>query len=295
MGSKESPNLAAEISRFWDDHVGKHLETFDAWDANVPIRMHQNRKISGDPSLTHVDWFWRRYGPFQAMASICSGNGVLEKHIAYLKDPSATIVGYDISPRSVEIATENCKNCSNVFFEVADMNSKQWLDARFDALFAHGALHHVERLDHCLGQVRRALRQDGLLYVNDYIGPNRFQWSDMQMRLANELLTTVPRQWVLRPEVMRYPADTLRDMDPSEAVNSQFIEDAVRAHFRIVERLPRGGTLLMPIFGSGCLKHEMLNSPAGLQCLADLAKTEEGLIDDGVVPAYNVIIVARPR
>ena len=131
----------------------------------------------------------------------------------------------------MERATETCKEERNVFFEVADVNVKQWPVNRFDAVFAHGALHHVEQLDHCLGQVRRALHRDGLLYVNDYIGPSRFQWSDVQMRLANELLDTVPRQWVLRSEVMRYSAETVRNIDPSEAVNSQFIEDAVRAPF----------------------------------------------------------------
>ena len=51
----------------------------------------------------------------------------------------------------------------------------------------------------------------------------------------------------------------------------------------------------MPIFGSGCLNRDMLNSASGLQCLADLVKAEEGLIDDEMVPAYNVILVARPR
>ena len=295
MSKTDSATLASEVSSFWDEHVGKHLESFDVWEANYPIKMHQNKKISGDPSQTAVDWFWCKYGPFRAMASIGSGTGILESHVAHLKDPGASIVGFDISPRSVQIATENCRAWSNVFFEVADVNTRVWPRATFDATFAHGTLHHVERLDHCLGQVSRALKRDGLLYVNDYIGPSRFQWSDVQMRLANELLATVPRQWVLQPEVLRFEAETVRQMDPSEAVNSQFIEDAVRAHFRVIERRPRGGTLLMPIFGSGCLDREMLNSAAGLQCLADLAAAEERMIEDDLVPAYNVVLVARPR
>jgi len=283
------------VAAFWDAHVGDHLGAWDNWEANGPVIAHQNRRISGDELVTPVDWFWRRYGPFIDMANIGSGTGNLEQHVAALMGPSARIVGHDISPVSVAIARQNCRAYTNVTFVVADLNVHSWPTDAFDAIFANGALHHVERLDFCLGQVRRALRPRGVLFVNDYIGPNRFQWSDVQMRLADELLATVPSTWVLRPKVMRFDADQIKSADPSEAVCSQFIEDAVRAHFTVLERKERGGTLLMPIFGSGCLSQRMLESRVGLDCLRRLAVDEECLIDAGVIRGSNVVLVGRAR
>lgn len=291
-----SETVRSCVARYWDKHVGEHLDSFTHWECPAPIMLHQNFRVTGDKNVNAISWFWEKYGPFRSMASIGTGSGLLERHVCTLKDPDASIVGHDISPVSLEIAKKSCSEFKNVTFEVADLNSKEWPRYCYDVVFAHGALHHVESLDWCLGQIRQSLKPDGLLYVNDYVGPERFQWSDVQMRLSTELIkTTVPAKWIKRENVIRTDRSALIKQDPSEAVCSHFIEDTITAHFNIIERIPRGGTLLAPIFGSGCLDINILKSVEGLECLAKLANKESQLIDNGLIRSDHVVIVARKK
>jgi hypothetical protein len=70
----------------------------------------------------------------------------------------------------------------------------------------------------------------------------------------------------------------LRAIDPSAAVAPQHIEAALAARFEIVQKWPRGGTLLAPIFGSGCLDPAMADSPEGLALLAAMFEAEQDLV-----------------
>jgi SAM-dependent methyltransferase len=286
---------SSKIAQYWNEHAGEHLATFSHWEANEPVTHHQNIRVSGNKEITALEWFYRKYGPFEDVANIGTGTGILENALLSLPDFHGQVLGYDISPHSLEVARRNCATFPNASFETADLNHKVWEPERFDVVMAHGALHHIEALDWCLGQIYRSLRLSGLLYVNDYVGPQRFQWSDVQMRLANELLDTVPSKWLVRRKVTRCDPEQLGKQDPSEAVCSNFIEEAIRAHFQVVERIPRGGTLLAPIFGSGCLDRSILDSSEGFRCIAELAKKESRLIDEGILPSDHVVIVARKR
>jgi ubiquinone/menaquinone biosynthesis C-methylase UbiE len=286
---------SSKIAQYWDKHVGEHLAVFSHWEANEPVMHHQNVRVSGRKDVTALEWFYRKYGPFENVANIGTGTGILESALCSLPDFRGQVLGYDISPHSLEVARRNCAAFANARFETADLNKKVWESERFDVVMAHGALHHIESLKWCLGQIYRGLRLSGLLYVNDYVGPDRFQWSDDQMRLANELLETVPSKWLVRRKVVRCDPEQLRRQDPSEAVCSHFIEETIRAHFQLVERIPRGGTLLAPIFGSGCLDRSILDSPEGFHCIAELADKESRLIDDGILPSDHVVIVAEKR
>jgi ubiquinone/menaquinone biosynthesis C-methylase UbiE len=54
-----------------------------------------------------VNWFIDKYGPFTSMASLCSGTGILELHVAsHWLQERGSIVGFDISRHSVELATQ---------------------------------------------------------------------------------------------------------------------------------------------------------------------------------------------
>jgi hypothetical protein len=50
-------------------------------------------------------------------------------------------------------------------------------------------------MDHCFASIAQALTDGGYLWLNDYVGPARFQWSDTHIRLASELLAIVPEKW----------------------------------------------------------------------------------------------------
>ncbi len=285
------------VAEHWDKFVGAHINSPDHWEANQVVRQSQWRFITGDPFLNPIDWFMKRFGPFSSMASICSGSGVLEQYIGahYLPKNSGRIDGYDVSPGSLELARASCADLSGVHFHVADVKTAIWDANYLDAVFANGALHHVTNLDHSLGQLRRALRPAGYLYVSDYVGPQRFQWTDVQLRLARELFELVPAHFRRNRSIDRCDPVALETMDPSEAVRSHHIMDHIRAHFNIVELSKRGGTLLAPIFGAGCISPSMFESAEGMAIMLRMCDQERALIDDGVLPSDHATLVGSPR
>lgn len=285
----------SRAARYWDEHVGHYINSFNHWEGTKPVQMHQWKHVTGDPNYNPVPWFWHKYGPFDRSASIACGNGILERFVAEnLLAPEGRITGFDVSPASVELA-RSLSNSQRADFEVRDLNHQLWDEAIYDAVFAHGALHHVEALDFCLREMAKSLKPAGVLYVNDYLGPARFQFSDTQLRLANELLLLVPAKFRSGNTPQRCDPIALARMDPSEAVNPHQIYETLRAHFEIVERHAMGGTLLAPIFGCSCLDPAIVESSEGLEVISMLAETERTMIDQGLIRSDHLLLVCRKR
>jgi SAM-dependent methyltransferase len=289
---------AAHVATFWDTHVGRHLEPFAHWESPPPIAAALMELVSGAPPMDSLQFFLAHYGPFAHVAELGCGNGDLVNFLMQA-DPNIKVDAYDISLASLAQtraliaplagAAERCRVLS------IDLNTEALPQDLYDAVLATGSMHHIENLDFCFGNIRRSLNAGGLLWLNDYVGPNRFQWSDTQMRLANELLAMVPSRWRLRDQVKRFDAEAMRDLDPSEAVAPQHIPAALAAHFEIVRSWPRGGTLLAPIFGSGCLDSAMTMSEEGSNVLSAMFKAEHDFIEAGVLPSDSYLYVAKVR
>jgi SAM-dependent methyltransferase len=294
MGAMAFWQRKARAARFWDKAVGRHREPFAHWESPAPIQRRLNWIVSGSENIDPVRWFLNEYGPFARVADLGCGDGVLTATLIP-RAPGTRIDAYDISPASLRIARERCGNAANVAFHEFDLNAETLPRDTYDAVFATGTMHHVEKLDFCMASIRDALKPRGLLWLNDYVGPARYQWSDTQMRLANELLSLVPDKWRTRNPVRRFPPARIERMDPSEAVASHAIEDSLLAHFEVIRKVARGGTLLAPIFGSGCLDSGMAESEEGLSLLRRLYETERKLIAAGVIKSDNFLYVARRR
>jgi SAM-dependent methyltransferase len=289
---------ARKVASFWDENVGRHCGPFAHWESPAPIQHALNKLVTGDISIHPPVWFMRHFGPFAHVAELGCGDGILV-HVLLDGDPRLKVDAYDISTASLARAAErikaHCGTTERVRFLPIDLNKENLPEATYEAVLTTGTMHHVENLDFCFRNVGRSLRPGGYLWLNDYVGPNRFQWSDTQMRLADELLALVPKAWRRRDKVARCNSPALRAMDPSEAVASQHIEAALAAHFEIVQKWPRGGTLLAPIFGSGCLDAAMADSPEGLAILAVMYEAEQDLICDGALPSDSYVYIAKPR
>lgn len=298
VGRMAGAAKARKVASFWDKNAGKHCEPFAHWESPAPIQHALNKLVTGNISVHPPGWFMRQYGPFAHAAELGCGDGILV-HFLLNSNPGLKVDAYDISPASLARAQERIKihrgAAQRCRFLPIDLNKESLPEAAYDAVLTTGTMHHVENLDFCFRNIGRSLRPGGYLWLNDYTGPSRFQWSGTQMRLADELLALVPKAWRLREKVVRCDARALGEMDPSEAVAPQHIEAALTAHFEIVRKWPRGGTLLAPIFGSGCLDAAMADSPEGLAILAAMFAAEQDLIREGVLPSDSYVYIAKPR
>jgi 2-polyprenyl-3-methyl-5-hydroxy-6-metoxy-1,4-benzoquinol methylase len=169
------------------------------------------------------------------------------------------ITGVDISPGQIERATRNAKEAGLdevLSFHVADARTAlREADVQYDVVLALDSLHHFSHLEEIMRLIARALGPGGLLIMDEYVGPSRFQWTSGQMRAANALLGALPEGHrtqdggKIKRRVVRPSRLSMRLDDPSEAVESSSLMPALHRHFAILEEHPYGGILHLALHG----------------------------------------------
>src|SRR5262249_20653893 len=142
----------------------------------------------------------------------------------------------------------------------------------------------------------------GYFFLDEFIGPSRFQWPDEQIQIINDQLRHVPKalrrlvsdRSKYKDRVVRKSVSEMAAADPSEAVRSSEIVPVLKKYFRILEIKGYGGALL----------HELLYDIAGnfcnentgsLDCLRMLFETEDQLTaSQQLRDDFAVIIAVRP-
>lgn len=182
-----------------------------------------------------------------------------------------------------------------------DLNCDPLPHGPFDLIIAHDALNYLHELTHLGTQIERVLERSGMFIAREYVGENRLQFTDEQMKLVNALLALLPEHLRQAPN-MEEPleklfapelADMLR-LDPTKAICSQAIEKMIYFHFRIMEEIPLGGTLLAPLLAniSECFTDSDADAKRFLQTLLDV---EMRLINGGMISSdYKAYIARKP-
>jgi len=276
-----------------------------AWtDSLVVSRQYIHPTISGLPDENWLDWSARRYFPTPAelALSIGSGDGGLERH-GLSVGLAKRFEAFDASPGAVELARQLAQKHGledRVTYSVADLNEYQFMPGRYDAVFASMAVHHIRDLEHVFSQLHLALKPGGLLVVNEFVGPNQFQWTDRQMELADDLLNQVPERYRrslmsghIKGRVVRQTLADMNTVDPTEAVRSADIIPLMRSHFDLVEQVDYGGTLLNLVLEE--IAGNFNDTAEDLAVLKPLFDAERRYMDTNVIQSDFAILVARSR
>jgi SAM-dependent methyltransferase len=156
----------------------------------------------------------------------------------------------------------------------------------FDTVFFHQSLHHFDTLNELMGLVRTALRPDGFLYIDEYVGPSRDEWSPLKLLVPNIVYRTLPRStW--RPHLVRAP---INREDPTEAICSSGILPAIDKHFVSTSRRDYGGNLLSVIYPNLAQEDKRAFDAA----VRRLIGMEDQLLRLGR-SSYYTTLLARPR
>jgi hypothetical protein len=73
-----------------DENAGKHCGPFAHWESPAPIQHALNKLVTGDISIHPPVWFMRHYGPFEHVAELGCGEGILV-HVLLDGDPGLTV------------------------------------------------------------------------------------------------------------------------------------------------------------------------------------------------------------
>ncbi|HEY2202071.1 MAG TPA: hypothetical protein VGH56_09285 [Solirubrobacteraceae bacterium] len=219
-----------------------------------------NRRITGDPELGPETHFARRHGPSIVAphaVSLRASDAKLE--IALVEAGSCErVTGLDEEQGRVDFAAGRVPEPlrDRIGFQLGTLDRWEPLEP-LGAAVCRSFLHRRQDLEAVLDRLAAMLAPGGLLFVDDFVGPARFQWTDAQLTAINRLLAQLPdelltdltakdgrrKRSVERPD----PADWIT-ANPNEAVRSDEILPALDGRFERVETCFYGGAVFHQLF-----------------------------------------------
>jgi SAM-dependent methyltransferase len=260
------------------------------WMHEAVVRRYINASVSGSPDCWPIDWLLSLVHPrhFSTAVSLGCGDGPLERDLI-AKGCCSSILGIDISQGALELARSKAAALGLVGIEYrqGSLNSLDLPNGAFDAAFAHQALHHVENLDGCLATTASALRPGAMLYIDEYVGPSRGEWTQAMIAEADRLFVSLPAS-VKKRRHIGVPIDW---RDPTEAVRSSQILSTVSRYFRTEVRRDYGGNFLAVIHPH--LRLEQLSSEERDDLLRSIIQAEREHLRSGA-PSWYTVLIATP-
>ena len=273
---------AMEATEFWERELVASIHS--GWMHFPAVRQHIIEQI-GVGNGWPMDWLEHQLGgrKFARALSIGCGTGTLERDLIQ-RGICERIDAFDGAVAAVAVAKHDATT-DRIRYFAADFNRPALSRGVYDAVFFHQSLHHVARLERLLRQVLLALKPDGLLYLDEYVGPSRSWWTDA--RYARERAAfreLVPEHARLAKEL---PFPIVYE-DPSEAVQSGAIVPQLRVGFDVVAECGYGGNLLSLM----CPAVWWERAPQGqLERLIDAERTWLARGER----SYYTLLLARPK
>ncbi len=277
----------------------RHTDWDGHWMSHPAARARINRRVTGDPARWPIAWLASVVAdrvPFARALSIGCGVGNFERSLVQL-GIATEVTGIDASAEVLESARRSAGQAgmeSRIRYVHADAREYVKAARGLDAVFFHASLHHFDRLSGLLADVRRSLAPRGVLYLDEYVGPARNEWTWRHLFAWNAVYRALPAR-VRRTRIVRRPINA---EDPTEAIASSGILSAVGAHLRVIARRDYGGNFLEPIYPS-LLRP---NQPGGPEpeifdaCVEKLLDREDRLLARGRASYFSVIVAeAGPR
>jgi O-antigen biosynthesis protein len=295
----------ARVNSVWSASEGRNGRG-EPWMAHPTVRACINRRASGDSDrdaygrlielLTAMGWVL----PVETAVSLCCGAGELERGLAELRI-ARRIVGYDLSKAAISKACARAAaaGLSHLEYEVRDLERDGLGQTNVDLIFAHSAVHHISRLEALFDNVHAALRPGGIFHLNEYVGPDRFQWTEKQLAEINDFLRNLPERYRrlpgggLRSRVCRPTIEEMLKHDPSEAVRSSQIEALVSERFHIVEHRALGGTLLHMALSDLAQNFDPAKNEDQTYIQRLIDREEQLMAEDGLESDFLILVAQR--
>lgn len=237
--------------------------------------------------------------PVPRALSLGCGHGALERGLVTI-GLAGRCDGVDLSEGAIREARRLAVEAGlggQIQYTVGDLEQADFPEGAFDIAFFHHSMHHIEDLEGLCVAVRRALRPGGILHLDEFVGPDRFQWTDAQLHHLNSFVQALPDRYRrlvsggLMPTVVRPTIRQMLAVDPSEAVRSSAIMETVRRHFRVVEVRELGGSLLH-VGLSGIAQNFDRENPDDVAQLEAFFELEDRLMAEGVIGSDFVTVTA---
>jgi SAM-dependent methyltransferase len=254
-----------------------------------------NRRITGDPNLTPESYFAAVHGPAVPAAralSLRAGDARLEVALVEV-GPCERIIGLDMDESRVERANESVPQALRAQVGFRRGTLAEWEPPELSgAVLARNVLHRQLDLEGVLDRMRSNLVPGGLVFVDDFVGPARFQWTDAQLGAINRLLGCLPDELLTdltaedgrrKRTVNRPSPEEFAASNPHDAVRSDEILGCLDERFERVEVHLYGGAIYHQLF-----TRIMGNFAGRPELVRMVMEVDAMLTDSGVLPSDYV-------
>ena len=280
---KISLNPVNRTKNTWNDIDNKSSN----WWIIGGVRKRWNKLITGNEELEYEDYIVAKYLNSKENISVLSvGCGEGDHEITFSKYKNITnIKGIDIAAGPISVASKKAARpgLQHVIFENISFDSFIPKES-FDLILFHSSLHHFKNIATTLLKANNMLSNKGLVVINEYTGPNMFQFGKQRKKFLNETLKNIPanlRQRLNSNSIKKriYEPGILRMYiaDPSEACNSSAIIRCLNQQFNVIEEKKMGGDVLHFVLKD--IAHNFLSGePEAIYTLQNLFKIEDDYI-----------------
>lgn len=297
----------ARVAAIWNDTPPKsELEQWARFPLSHPlVKAAMNRRATGNTahdgySLLHSHIVAAGIKlPLKQTVSLCCGAGAVERDLVR-RGLISHCVGYDLAPEAIAAARSEARaeEFSGLTYAMRDLERDGLLETQLDLIIGHQGIHHLSRLESLFDAVHAALRPGGLFHLDEFVGPDRFQWTERQLEEMTTWLLSLPERYrttttgAIKNCTSRETVETMIAHDPSEAVRSSDIERLVQERFEIVEHRSTGGTLTMMALAD--IGHNFdPNSAEAVFHIERLIQREDALIASGELRSDFAVVIAR--
>jgi 2-polyprenyl-3-methyl-5-hydroxy-6-metoxy-1,4-benzoquinol methylase len=241
----------AGAAAHWDTKYTEAVRS--AWTKNSLVESELYVRMTG--STGHwLDWTFNSYlPPIERLLSIGCGDGSHELAIAR-HNFARHVTAFDASPVAIEQAraVARAENL-NIDFQVSTFEAftRDPSTEQFDAVLFCGSLHHVTEIEAMLFAVRRRLKPQAPIIVNEYVGPCYQLYDAHQLGVITRTLDSIPAEFKIAPDAaLKLPTiEMIMGGDPTEGVRASLIRTLLPMFFDVGYERLIGGALLHPIFG----------------------------------------------
>ena len=254
--------VAQKSGDFWDT-ISEVLATMPPrarWPESPHIVRDHNQRvcgriIEGGTNRGVIELFKERAGhDIPAGRAVSIGCGPGYKEMILLQDGIVSHFDlYDVAQESLNAGRRYAEEhglTDRVTF-IHGYDFARDLPRDYDLVYWDSALHHMPDATAAVKWSHDALKPGGWFLMADFVGANRFQWSDTVYEIADLIRGSLPDECYNNPINPAVPFSrklhraTLADMDydPSEAADSEAIIPAIEAYFPDAEIRHVGGTI----------------------------------------------------
>jgi len=260
-------NRLQNVGIFWSDYYISKRPKRESWWQSDLVKRHVNILVANVDSNILSDGLNSlllkrlRGKRLKQGVSVGCGNGDKEIRLLQLNVVEKFIL-FELSEEMVRVVKDkairlNLADRIEIRLENAFLHD--FTDVKIDFIHWNNSLHHMFDVPAAIKWSYDILESDGVFYMDDYVGPTRFQYSEKAIHIVNEIRDDLPHKYLKSqyhdgqyfghyincdPNIFETALG-----DPSEAVDSGRILKSLKDYFPEAEIILTGGIIYFVALG----------------------------------------------